>query len=89
MVRIRRHAPANQTRLFGHEPDMLLVPNAARLRMAQPALIDAAGSLAEVMRASERCQLGSERMFDLSRVGCSQRILGADDPLRPDGRLVG
>jgi hypothetical protein len=37
-------AAANQTRLFGHEPDVLLVTKAARLGMGQPALVDAVGN---------------------------------------------
>jgi hypothetical protein len=37
-------AAANQTRLFAHEPDVLLVSVSARLGMGQPALVDAVGS---------------------------------------------
>ena len=44
MVGVCRPAPANQARLFGHEPDVLLVTKAARLGMGQPALVDAIGS---------------------------------------------
>jgi hypothetical protein len=41
---ICRPAPANQTRLFGYEFDVLLVTKAARLGMGQPALVDAVGN---------------------------------------------
>ena len=44
MMGVCRPAPANQTRLFGHEPDVLLVTKAARLGMGQPALVDAVGN---------------------------------------------
>jgi hypothetical protein len=35
MVGVCRPAPTDQTRLFGHEPDMLPVTYAARLRMRE------------------------------------------------------
>jgi hypothetical protein len=44
MVCICGPAPANQTRLFGHEFDVLLVSESARLGMGQPALINAVGN---------------------------------------------
>jgi hypothetical protein len=39
-----RSAPANQARLFGHKPDVLLVTKAPRLWVGQPALVDAIGN---------------------------------------------
>ena len=44
MMGICRPAPANQARLFGHEPDVLLVTKAPRLGVGQPALVDAIGN---------------------------------------------
>ena len=44
MVCVYGPAPANQTRLFCHEPDVLLVTKAARLGTGQPALVDAVGN---------------------------------------------
>jgi len=44
MVGVCRPAPANQTRLFGHELDVLLVTKAAWLRMGKPTLINAIDS---------------------------------------------
>ena len=43
MMGICRPAPANQTRLFGHEPHVIPVTNASRLGMGQIGLIDACG----------------------------------------------
>src|SRR6185503_20687787 len=39
-----RPTPANQARLFGHEPDMLLITKTPRLGVGQPALVDAVGN---------------------------------------------
>ena len=44
MMGICGPAPANQTRLFGHEFNVLLVTKAAWLGMGQPALVDAVGN---------------------------------------------
>ena len=44
MMSICRFAPTNQARLFGHEFDVLLVTEAARFGMGQPALVDALGN---------------------------------------------
>ena len=44
MMGVCRPAAANQARLFGHEPDVLLVTKAARLGMGQLALVDAVGN---------------------------------------------
>ena len=44
MMGIGWSAAANQTRLFGHEFDVVLVAKAARLGMGQPALINAVGN---------------------------------------------
>ena len=43
MMGIGGPAAANQTRLFGHEPDVASVTKAARLGMDQLALVDAVG----------------------------------------------
>jgi hypothetical protein len=43
MMGICRPAPADQTGLFGHKPNVLLVTKAAWLRMGQPALVNAVG----------------------------------------------
>jgi hypothetical protein len=44
MMGIGWHAAANQTRLFGHELDVISVTKAARLGMDQLALVDAVGN---------------------------------------------
>ena len=44
--------------------------------------------IADVTGAFERCQLGLERIFDLPRVGFSQAVLGAKNPVCPDGGVV-
>src|SRR5271154_2047107 len=41
MMGIRGPAAANQTGLFGHEPDVVPVTNPARFGMGQQALVDA------------------------------------------------
>ena len=43
MMGICGPAAANQTRLFGHQLDVVLVTKATRLRMGQPALVNAVG----------------------------------------------
>ena len=43
VMRIRRLAAANQTRLLGHESDMVAVANPARLGQGQGALVDRLG----------------------------------------------
>jgi hypothetical protein len=45
-------------------------------------------SRADASRAFKRCQLGPERIFHLPRVGCSQTVLGAKDPMCPNGGFV-
>ena len=44
MMGVYGPAAADQTGLFGHEPDVLLVTKAARLGMGQPTLVDAVGN---------------------------------------------
>ncbi len=44
MMGIRGPAAANQTRLFGDEPDVVPVTKPARLGMGQLALVDAVGN---------------------------------------------
>ena len=44
MMGIAGDPTANQTRLFGNEPDMVLVANPARLGMGQQAFVDALGN---------------------------------------------
>ena len=44
MMRIRGLAPTNQTWLFGHEFEVVLVPNPTRLREGEHALVDALGN---------------------------------------------
>ena len=44
MMRVGMLAPADQTRLFGHEPQMLLIAMAARFGDCKCALVDAGGS---------------------------------------------
>src|SRR6516165_11929465 len=56
VVRIRMLAAADQTRLFGHEPQMLLVAMAARFGDRKDALVDAgeSGTFRRNRRGRER-----------------------------------
>jgi hypothetical protein len=40
MMRIKRPATANKTRLFDHVPDMIAITNTARFREGEDALVD-------------------------------------------------
>ena len=44
--------------------------------------------IAKVTGAFERYQLGLERSFDLPRIDFSQAVLGAKNPVRPDGGVI-
>jgi hypothetical protein len=43
MVGVRRPPPTDEARLFGHEPDVLLVTKAAWLRASKPTFVNAIG----------------------------------------------
>ena len=73
MMGICRPAAANQTRLFGHEPHVIPVTNAARLGIGQMGLIDACGpGLADRSLCLFRFGRGHDRRcVSIGLVGCA------------------
>ena len=65
MMGVRGLTAADQARLFGDEPDMVLVPNATRLGQGERALVDAARSRLLVRLACRRL----ERRRRTGRIG--------------------
>ena len=96
MVRIGGRATTNQTWLFGDEPYVLAIANAARFGMAKFALVDLRGvgpssqftrfdfaALADLVSIVEFRELLLKCRFDLCGMRCDQRALGSEHPMCP------
>jgi hypothetical protein len=96
MMRIGRCATTNQTWLFGNEPYVLAIANAARFGVAKFALIDLPSidpssqltsfdftASADLMGTTEFRELQLKCGFDLFGISCDQRALGRERPMCP------
>ena len=102
MMRIGGCAATNQTWLFGEEPYVLAIANAARFGMAKCALIDLRGvspssqltrfdltAFDDVAGTFEFRELLSKCRFDLFGISCDQRALGSEHPICPGCGFLG
>jgi hypothetical protein len=102
MMWIGGRPSANQTWLFGDEPYMLAIANAARFRVAQFAFVDARGGSASgqftrfdftlfayLASTFEFRELLSEGIFDPFGIGGNQGAFGSEYPMGPSCGFLG